>query len=342
MSFLSTAMTSIRNLALDTINATGGTQSRAELNHATVSEYAEALGHGAEFPPVIVFSDGAAGGNWLADGFHRYHAHRTAGLVEIACEIRTGTRRDAKLFSFGANASHGLRRSNEDKRHSVMEMLGDEEWKTWSQERIAKACQVSASFVSKLVNQASLHGEEIKPQVRMVERGGVTYEQNTAKIGKPAAPAPTTGATPPAASPATIPAAAPTARPTLVQQAQEQASRSADEPALPEDTVETDPFEQLHEDFDALQRAYDKLRTEKEALEARVAFLSQDDMAAEAQRWKSNFEGISGRNAGLTKKLNDLEPDAEYMRETLQQIRQAMGVERNSDIMPALKARRAA
>jgi ParB-like chromosome segregation protein Spo0J len=330
-------MTSIRNLALDAINATGGTQSRAELNHATVSEYAEALGHGVKFPPVIVFSDGAAGGNWLADGFHRYHAHRGAGLVEIACEIRTGTRRDAVLFSVGANSSHGLRRTNEDKRNAVETLLSDPEWATWSNNAIAKACSVSDKTVAAYRADHLRKSEDgaAVPTKRTVERSGSTYEQDTSKIGKPSPP-------PPAASPTTAHAAAPAARPTLVQQAQEQASRSADEPVLPQDTVETDPFEKLHEDFDALQRAHDKLRTENEALEAQVAFLSQDDMAAEAQRWKSNFEGIYGRNAGLTKKLNELEPDAEYMRETLQQIRQAMGVERNSDIVPALKARRAA
>lgn len=337
MSFLNTAMTSIRNLALDTINATGGTQSRAELNHATVSEYAEALGHGAEFPPVIVFSDGAAGGNWLADGFHRYHAHRAAGLVEISCDIRVGTRRDAVLFSVGANASHGLRRTNEDKRNAVETLLRDPEWATWSNNAIAKVCAVSDKTVATYRADHLRKSEDgnTVPMKRTVERNGTTYEQDTSKIGKPAPP-------PPAVSPSTTTAAAPATRPTLVQQAQEQASRGADELVSAPDTVAADPFEQLLEDFDLLQRTCEELRTEKEALEAQVAFLSQDDMAAEAQRWKSNFEGISGRNAGLTKKLNELEPDAEYMRETLQQIRQAMGVERNSDIVPALKARRAA
>lgn len=201
-----------------------------------------------------------------------------------------------------------------------------------TRDELARRAGVSHDTVRKVEKILESGNVEVTAQVRA---GEISINAAAKKVAPQRAPV---AATPPAVSPTTAPAA----RPTLVRQAQEQASRSADEAALLPDTVETDPFEKLHEDFDALQRAHDKLRTEKEALEAQVAFLSQDDMAAEAQRWKSNFEGISGRNAGLTKKLNDLEPDAEYMREILQQIRQALGVERNSDIVPALKARRAA
>jgi hypothetical protein len=175
-------MIEIRTVPLDSVRINGGTQSRVELSQSTIAEYAEAIRFGTDLPPVAMFFDGAA--FWLADGFHRYHAHRQAGAMEISAEIRIGTQRDAVLFSVGANASHGLRRTNEDKRRAVETLLADSEWKTWSQERIAKACQVSTGFVSKLVNQASLHGEEMKPAVRVVERNGTTYEQNTANIGK--------------------------------------------------------------------------------------------------------------------------------------------------------------
>jgi hypothetical protein len=175
-------MIEIRTVPLDSVRINGGTQSRVELSQSTIAEYAEAIRFGTDLPPVAMFFDGAA--FWLADGFHRYHAHRQAGAMEISAEIRIGTQRDAVLFSVGANASHGLRRTNEDKRRAVETLLADSEWKTWSQERIAKACQVSTGFVSKLVNQPSIHREEMKPAVRVVERNGTTYEQNTANIGK--------------------------------------------------------------------------------------------------------------------------------------------------------------
>src|SRR5215207_11626412 len=100
-------------LALKTIRTDGGTQPRAALNQDRVGEYADDMARGDEFPPVTVFYDGAD--YWLADGFHRYHARATRH-PDIEAEVRQGTRRDAILFSVGANASHGMRRTNEDKR----------------------------------------------------------------------------------------------------------------------------------------------------------------------------------------------------------------------------------
>ena len=194
----------MKTINIKTIRIDGGTQSRVEINNEIVTEYAEAIKTGSEFPAVVVFNDGVD--NWLADGFHRFHAHNQAGKASIAADVRPGTVRDAKLFSFGANGRHGQRPTNADKRKSVSEMLADSEWAKWSQERIAKTCEVSIGLVSKMVHElASLHGEEIKPATRTVERNGKTYEQNTANIGKaavadsaaPAKPAPTVAANAP-------------------------------------------------------------------------------------------------------------------------------------------------
>lgn len=174
----------MKTINIKTIRANGGTQSRVEINNEIVTEYAEAIKAGAEFPPVVVFNDGVD--NWLADGFHRFHAHNRAGKTSIAADVRTGTLRDAKLFSFGANGRHGQRPTNADKRKSVSEMLADSEWASWSQHKIAETCGVSVSFVSKMVHEAaSIHGEQMRPATRTVERNGKTYEQNTTNIGKP-------------------------------------------------------------------------------------------------------------------------------------------------------------
>ena len=121
-------------------------QRRSTINETIVAEYVEALKAGAKFPPVTVFHDGAE--HWLGDGFHRFHAHRHAGLDSIAAEIRTGTQRDAVLFSVGANAAHGLRRSNEDKRKAVLTLLEDAEWGQWSERKIAEVCGVSHPLVA--------------------------------------------------------------------------------------------------------------------------------------------------------------------------------------------------
>lgn len=135
-------------LDLDNIRIDGGTQSRVSLNEGIVAEYADALAGGATMPPVVVFFDGSD--HWLADGFHRYFAHQKGGWVEIAVDIRTGTKRDAVLYSVSANGQHGLRRSNADKRKAVETLLADVVWGKWSDREIARQCGVAHTFVASL------------------------------------------------------------------------------------------------------------------------------------------------------------------------------------------------
>lgn len=130
------------------IRIDGGTQSRAQLDPQAVADYSESVAGGAVFPPVVVFFDGSE--YWLADGFHRMAAFTQAGSDQIDVEIRQGTRREAILYSVGANEDHGLRRTNEDKRRAALTLLNDEEWKQWSDREIARRCNVSDRFVNNL------------------------------------------------------------------------------------------------------------------------------------------------------------------------------------------------
>ena len=86
---------------------------------------------------------------WLADGFHRLHAALKAKLTQLAVEVRQGIRREAVLYSVGANALYGLRRTNSDKQRAVETLLRDQEWRQWSDNAIAKTCGVSQPFVGK-------------------------------------------------------------------------------------------------------------------------------------------------------------------------------------------------
>lgn len=135
----------MKELEIGSIRIDGGTQPRVHLNEIAVAEYAESLTDGAKLPAVTVFFDGSE--YWLADGFHRYFAHSKIGALKIDADVRNGSRRDAVLHSVGANASHGLRRTNEDKRRAVETLLGDEEWAKWSDRELSKACGVSVPFV---------------------------------------------------------------------------------------------------------------------------------------------------------------------------------------------------
>lgn len=204
---LSPIHTSKEYLSLEEIAIDGGTQSRACLNDMTVEDYAESMDGGAEFPPVLVFYDGSS--YWLADGFHRLAAAKKLEWGGIKAEIRQGTRRDAVLYSVGANATHGLRRTNADKRRAVMLLLGDEEWSQWSNREIARAAAVAESLVRKMKEELSAHCAQIdvdyakkcgstvaqleivqeklqnnEARGSTVERNGKTYTMDTTKIGQ--------------------------------------------------------------------------------------------------------------------------------------------------------------
>jgi hypothetical protein len=168
----------LKQIPIDELRIDGGTQLRAAIDQATVSEYAERID---ELPPSIVFDDGAA--KWLADGFHRMHGHNKAGKKKMLCEVRKGTQREAILYALGANAAHGLRRSNADKRKAVLAMLADPEWTAWSDRKIAEQCLVSNHLVAEL---RGAHLGEIPdaPATRTTERSGKTYQMETGRIGK--------------------------------------------------------------------------------------------------------------------------------------------------------------
>lgn len=170
-------------LDISKIRRDGSTQSRVKIDEVTVSEYAEAMADPKTvFPPVIVYYDGID--HWLADGFHRIAAWERIGRSDIPVEIRPGDRRRAILHSLKAATTHGLRRSNEDKRHAVIMLLEDPEWSQWPQGKIAEACVVSREFVNRVSQELSASCDRSQDTTRTVDRSGKSYRQNTTKIGK--------------------------------------------------------------------------------------------------------------------------------------------------------------
>jgi rubrerythrin len=164
----------IRALTLDSIRIDGGTQPRCEIDTALVTEYAGDIEAGAELPPVVVFQDGTD--TWLADGFHRYHATNTAGKDRIAAECHPGTLRDAILWSVGANASHGKRRTNADKRKAVETLLALDGWSDKPNREVARQCRVDEGTVRKYRSELSAEIPQIQESdTRTVTRNGTTY-----------------------------------------------------------------------------------------------------------------------------------------------------------------------
>ena len=143
---------------LDQIIIDQNLQQRVKLDHGVIDDYAIAYGEGVEFPPITIWKCTDEEGNiqdcsvarsplpvpryYLVDGFHRVAAAKQAGIEELPFTEKSGTYREALLFSLSVNATHGLRRSNADKRKAVMTLLEDSEWSQWSDRAIARQCGV--------------------------------------------------------------------------------------------------------------------------------------------------------------------------------------------------------
>lgn len=168
----------MQTITIEQIRLDGGTQPRAGIDEATVAEYAAQMEAGDLFPPLIVFHDGSS--YWLADGFHRVAAWWRVGHETMPADVRQGTQRDAILYAVGANASHGLRRSNDDKRRAVLRLLEDEEWGQWSDREIARRTHTSHTFVAGL--RATLTGN-VASERTYTTRHGTTAVMDTANIG---------------------------------------------------------------------------------------------------------------------------------------------------------------
>lgn len=151
-------------LPIKTIRIDGGTQIRFAFNPAVAADYADAIREGHTLPPVIVFHDGK--NYWAADGFHRIEGYKQAGIGEVVCDVREGTKRDAFLYALGANAEHGLRRTTADKQNAVRMAMTDPELRNLSVNEIAKVCRVNHATASKVVKELEAAGEVKRETVK--------------------------------------------------------------------------------------------------------------------------------------------------------------------------------
>lgn len=145
-------------------------QCRADIDIATVNEYSEAMQEGVEFPPVELY--GTAEKSWIGDGWHRVMAAKSIDIPEISANLHPGGRMEALRAALAANAAHGRRRTNADKRCAVAIAL--REWPNKTDLEIAETCAVSHPFVAGLRRtlQPMCNGYTSEPRQR---RDGTTY-----------------------------------------------------------------------------------------------------------------------------------------------------------------------
>ena len=149
-------------------------QTRAAIDHAAIEDYIEAIRVTGRwpFPPIKIVSQ------FLVDGFHRVTAaKRVAADPETAVELRKSLQSIpcervsvdltsdnipmlALQHALAANQTHGLRRTQADKRRSVE--LAIEQWPIESDRQIAKLTGTTHPFVAKV--RRELHVETLPPE----------------------------------------------------------------------------------------------------------------------------------------------------------------------------------
>lgn len=165
----------MQKISLESIRLDGETQARVALDSGQVTEYASALKEGAQFPPIVVFHDGSH--NWLADGFHRYHAYKSVDLTEIEAEVKTGSVQEAQLYAFGANARRGLSCSRDDIHSIVLRMLKHPISQSWTNAEVARHVGISGMTVGRI--KASM-GPDTQPKA--YKRNGKDIQVDTEKL----------------------------------------------------------------------------------------------------------------------------------------------------------------
>jgi urease gamma subunit len=157
-------------LSLITIDA--GTQARQKINQDVVNDYAQLLSDGTIFPPIVVFGET----NILADGWHRFFAHRAAGIKEIEIDSREGGVREAIFYGFGANKHRGLQMNRDDAKNIIGRMLMDQEWAKLGDRKIADHVGVSSTTVLRMRQAMEDTGQLIKKLKKSYVRDGKEIE----------------------------------------------------------------------------------------------------------------------------------------------------------------------
>jgi hypothetical protein len=173
-------------IPLDRINNDRRTQLRVAFDPDQIDNLKAAYEAGTDVPPIDVFEVGD-GTYIIGDGFHRFVAQVARRAKTIPAVVHVGGFHDALKWALGANATHGLRRTNKDKRHAVE--VACAEFPKLSNRAIADLCKVHHSLVSDVrkvadsatCDKTSRIGRDGKKypasgQMEFFERVGETWE----------------------------------------------------------------------------------------------------------------------------------------------------------------------
>ena len=121
-------------------------QCRESVPEETIRAYEDGWREKTEFPPVEAFE--VEGELYVTDGFCRVLSAQNVGKSKVPCLVSKGSWQDAVAAACGANAQHGLPRTNADKRKAAtMAIL---EFGDKPNREIARICGVSHTYIDNL------------------------------------------------------------------------------------------------------------------------------------------------------------------------------------------------
>jgi len=91
--------------------------------------------------------------------------------------------RDAILYSVSANATHGARRTNEDKRRAAHILFNDPEWCRWSNCEISRRCLIDEATVRRY-RESHFGKTEVTTPREFTNKHGTQSTMKTANIGR--------------------------------------------------------------------------------------------------------------------------------------------------------------
>lgn len=122
-------------------------QSRAKgLDDDHVADIIKSIENHEGIDPIKVCVD--PNGKYCYDGWHRIAAYERKGFVDIPAETESGGIEDAIERAASANQTHGLKRTNDDKRRAVELLLALKAWSDKSDRAIADQAGVGNHLVS--------------------------------------------------------------------------------------------------------------------------------------------------------------------------------------------------
>ena len=147
----------IKKIPFSFIKEDHATQVRGAVSSARVRDLTALLNETeADLDPIDVFlpmgsgEPSAANPFWLADGYHRVAAYRSAGKAKVPARLHEGGQREAIEFGLRKNGHHGTPMSNKEKRHATELAVLHPEIGQYTDKKIAKMIGVSQTLVNNI------------------------------------------------------------------------------------------------------------------------------------------------------------------------------------------------